>query len=128
MVSIGEKIRHLRKKKGMTLDRLAIESRVSKAYLSQLENGDSDRPSAEILYNIALALSTSISNLLGKTTLTRSGETEIPRNLEQAALAFSIPKSYLNKLAQLSMRDGKREYSKEDWHYLYETLRRIEDS
>ena len=65
MNTIGDRIRALRQGKGMTLEGLATAGKVSKAYLSQLENGESDRPSAEILYNIAVALNTSIANLLG---------------------------------------------------------------
>lgn len=123
---IGEKIRELRKEQNLSLDQLAQQSKVSKAYLSQMENGESDRPSAEILYRIATALGTSIASLLGKTMSADTNDVEIPKSLEQAALTFNIPKEFINRLAVLSMRDGKKDYSKDDWNYLYETIKRIE--
>jgi transcriptional regulator with XRE-family HTH domain len=126
MNSLGEKIRELRKKQEMSLDQLAQSSKVSKAYLSQLENSESDKPSAEVLYRISIALGTSIASLLGKTLTPETGEIEIPKSLEQAAVAFNIPEKYIRRLASLSMRDGQKEYSKDEWNHLYETLKLID--
>jgi len=46
---LGEKIRDLRKKKDMTLEALALAAGLSKSYLWELENRESQRPSAEKL-------------------------------------------------------------------------------
>lgn len=126
--TIGERIRALRQGKGMTLETLAQSAKISKAYLSQLENGDSERPSAEILYNIALTLNTSIANLLGKEfhPAVDSEEKRIPA-LEQAALKYSIPTEFVKKLAALQMRNGAKEYSQDDWAHLYMTLKSVEE-
>lgn len=53
---LGEKIRGLRKKNGLTLDKLAKAANLSKSYLWELENRESQSPSAEKLTAIADAL------------------------------------------------------------------------
>ncbi len=50
---LGEKLHKLRKDHGFTLDRLAEESGLSKSYLWELENRESQRPSAEKLDAVA---------------------------------------------------------------------------
>jgi transcriptional regulator with XRE-family HTH domain len=54
---LGEKLRKLRKDNGFTLDQLAEKSGLSKSYLWELENRESQRPSAEKL--------TSLGNVFG---------------------------------------------------------------
>lgn len=128
--TLGEKIKELRNSKGWSLDELAQQSNVSKAYLSQLENGESERPSAEILYKIATTLGTSISSLLGKTLVVEDDPNEIMDNLRKAQLKYGIPENFLGRLAASAKRTddkkGRKDYSPEDWNYLYETLRRID--
>ncbi|MGH6866006.1 MAG: helix-turn-helix domain-containing protein [Methyloceanibacter sp.] len=53
---LGDKIRHLRKQRGYTLDKLAELSDSSKSYIWQLENENPPRPSADKVAKIALAL------------------------------------------------------------------------
>lgn len=125
MNKLGEQIKELRKRKDWTLDDLAHKSDVSKAYLSQLESGDSERPSANILYNIAAALGTSIAVLLGKQiSIPTVEKDQIPKSLRQAATEYKIPEADVNRLSAISMRDGKQlnEYSKSDWIHLYQTV------
>lgn len=50
---LGEKLRELRLKKGLTLDKLADAAGLSKSYLWELENRESQRPSAEKLTALA---------------------------------------------------------------------------
>ena len=50
---LGEKIRKLRKEKGLTLDKLADLTGSSKSYIWELENKNPPRPSAEKLAKIA---------------------------------------------------------------------------
>jgi transcriptional regulator with XRE-family HTH domain len=54
---LGEKLKALRTSKGYTLDRLAELSGLSKSYIWELENRESQRPSAEKL--------TSLGDVLG---------------------------------------------------------------
>ena len=53
---LGEKLRELRKQRGLTLDKLAELAGLSKSYLWELENRESQRPSAEKLTALADAL------------------------------------------------------------------------
>ncbi len=46
---LGEKLRDLRKQRGLTLEKLADMAGLSKSYLWELENRESQRPSAEKL-------------------------------------------------------------------------------
>lgn len=50
---LGEKLRALRKDKKLTLDQLAAQAKLSKSYLWELENRESQRPSAEKLSALA---------------------------------------------------------------------------
>ncbi len=130
MNTLGDKIKNLRIKLGWSLDELAQKSRVSKAYLSQLENGASDNPSADILYRIATNLGTSIADLLGKGIIPEEPNS-IPENLRKAAIQFNINENYIKRLASTALRSknkkGRDNYSIDDWNYLYQTLCRIDE-
>ncbi len=62
--SLGEKLRALRKEKGLTLEQLAEATESSKSYIWELENRSPPRPSAEKLSRIAQQLGTTIEYLL----------------------------------------------------------------
>ena len=53
---LGDRIRNLRKEKGLTLDQLAEQSGSSKSYIWELENKSPPRPSAEKLAKEVLRL------------------------------------------------------------------------
>jgi transcriptional regulator with XRE-family HTH domain len=61
---LGEKIRELRKGKKLTLEALAAQAGLSKSYLWELENRESQRPSAEKLMSLADALGVSQTYLI----------------------------------------------------------------
>lgn len=58
---LGEKLSALRKDRGLTLEKLAEAAGMSKSYLWELENRDSQRPSAEKLTALGDALGVSAS-------------------------------------------------------------------
>jgi transcriptional regulator with XRE-family HTH domain len=60
---LGDRIRSLRKEKGLTLDQLAKQSGSSKSYIWELENKNPSRPSAEKLAKIADKLGTTMEFL-----------------------------------------------------------------
>lgn len=62
--TLGDKIRLLRKKKGLTLEHLAEKTESSKGYIWELENRETKRPSAEKLQKIAVALDVTTEFLL----------------------------------------------------------------
>lgn len=53
---LGERLRQRRKELGLTAKSVAHAAGVSPAYLSQLEHGKQDRPSLEVLGDLASAL------------------------------------------------------------------------
>lgn len=71
---LGDKIRSLRKKRGLTLDKLAEMSDSSKSYIWALESKSPPRPSAEKISNIAEALGVSSEFLLNEKLSTPSDE------------------------------------------------------
>lgn len=62
----GERLRRLRKDKGMTMDRLAQAAGISKSYVWELENRPAQRPSAQILHALATVLGVTVQDLLGE--------------------------------------------------------------
>ena len=63
---LGTKIRKLRKKEGLTLEKLAEMTDSSKSYIWELENDNPPRPSAEKIAKIADKLGVEIEFLLDK--------------------------------------------------------------
>jgi len=61
---LGERVREMRKKRGLTLEGLAERVGSSKSYMWEIENKDVTRPSAEKLALIATALDTTVEYLL----------------------------------------------------------------
>ena len=60
---IGNNLQQLRKEQGLSLDQLALKTGVSKAVLSQLENGKVN-PTINTIWKIATALHVTYSALL----------------------------------------------------------------
>ena len=65
--AVGANLRRLRTKRGLSLERLAKRSNVSRAMLSQVELGRS-APTINVLWKIARALDVTFSTLLSKDT------------------------------------------------------------
>ena len=129
MTTLGERIRALRKKKELTLDQLAENSGVSKAYLSQLENGQSERPSAENLYNISTSLDVTIASLLGKELkyVKKDNNTDdAPNGLKEAIRKNKWTNEDIEPLLSIAMRSQKGQaMTADDWTYLHETIKRV---
>jgi len=65
LAAIGQRMRGARETRGLTLDQLAATAGLSKAHLSRLESGER-QPSIGVLIDLASALGTRISTLLGE--------------------------------------------------------------
>lgn len=63
--ALGDRLRAAREARGLTLDQVSTSTGVSKAHLSRLESGDR-QPSVGILVEVAAALGTRVSLLLGE--------------------------------------------------------------
>lgn len=73
--SLGEKIRRLRKEKGLTLEKLAELADSSKSYIWELENKNPPRPSAEKIAKIGAVLGVTAEYLLNTTESTPTADT-----------------------------------------------------
>ena len=66
MSEFGDRLQHLRNDAGLTLEALASKIGSTKSYLWELENKPSIRPSADLVYKLAVALDTSVGVLMGE--------------------------------------------------------------
>jgi XRE family transcriptional regulator of biofilm formation len=123
---LGHSIRFLRQGKGWGLAELAKASGVSKAYISDLENGVAGKPNIQYLYSIAVALDTTLNDLVngavsvGKTppdTRIR----HLPPGLAELKEEMNLSDEDVDKLATVNFR-GHRPKDKEGWRYLLATL------
>jgi len=129
--TIGQRIKQMRAAKELSLSRLADLAGISKGYLHDLENDQASKPSAEILYSVALALDTTVGFLLGRRRNPGASEEKdsgnpmpIPASLEQFAREDRIPEEDKRRLACIKYRNEQPK-TPEDWRYLYETIKRI---
>jgi XRE family transcriptional regulator, master regulator for biofilm formation len=124
-MALSDQIRKRRSEQGLSLTELARRSRISKGYLSQLENDpDGPRPSADILYRIAFVLGTSVGALLEKQLVSTEDElTDIPEGLRTFALSEQIPEEEIKMLARI-IYQGHRPHTSDDWKFLYESIKR----
>lgn len=70
---IGESIRLLRLKKGLSQEQLALHSGVNTSYLGQVERGENN-PTVHTLEKIAAGLEVPLGSLIGDCELTESAE------------------------------------------------------
>jgi len=122
-VEVGRRIRELRTEHGMSLSDVAGEADISKAYLSQIETGQVKRPSAQVLFAIASALGTTVAALLGRAPVENAEALLVPQTLRDFATEAGLTEDQVQMLAGIRYR-GRQPRKKEDWGYLYESIRR----
>ena len=124
-MALADQIRKRRLEQGFSLAALARRAKISKGYLGQLENSlVQTHPSADILYRIAVALGTSVNELLEKQANNMNDELmSIPDELRKFALAEQLPEEEIKMLARVEYR-GLRPCTRDDWKFLYESIKR----
>jgi transcriptional regulator with XRE-family HTH domain len=122
MSTLGERIRQRRTEKNLSLAELARRADLSKGYLHAIESGDTQKPSAEILFRIANELSTTIGDLLGEESV-EPEMVEIPDTLYKLALEDNLTEADIKMLAGIQYR-GKRPETVADWRYIFESIKR----
>lgn len=94
-MSLGERVRFLRKQAGLSQDELANKIEINRNFLSRIETGKSD-PTASVLIKMAKLFNTSISSLVGPINDDTSNEAKIKyiedlcRNFSEEDLNFII--------------------------------------
>jgi len=125
---LGHKIRFLRQGRGWTLADLAAKTGLSKAYISDLENGSSGKPNIQYIFALAQALGTTLDELLHDTTakpLTRHKKSsDLPSGLAELQQELNLSDEDVERLATVNFR-GHRPRDKEGWRFLLETLQML---
>jgi transcriptional regulator with XRE-family HTH domain len=131
MASIGDRIKERRLALGWTLDRLASEAKVSKGFLSDLENDRRKTASGDYLNGLARALGVSLDFLIsGGGNLPPGEKVQVPASLanfaQQASLSFSQTMMLLQLRKQIvAFRSDSKsdDLEKFDWKPFYEDLK-----
>jgi len=128
---LGENIRFLRTGRGWALADLARESGISKAYLSDLENGSAGKPNIQYVYSIARALDTTLDQLLHETVASNDAVTsseavlsDLPPGLAEIKAELNLSDADIERLAKIHFR-GNRPRDAEGWRYLVKTLKML---
>jgi len=121
--AIGRRIRRFREQKGMTPAQLAERAKISRGYLSELENGKGShkRPSAEVMYRIGKALGIAMSDLLGVPLITQPIRKR-SASLERFAEQYKIPEGDIEMLASIRFR-GDAPQTPERWAFIYNAIK-----
>ena len=122
---LGPRIRSRRQAQKLSLNDLARMSGVSKGYLSQVERSLTSRPSAATVFAIADALGVSINELFEgiRPTVREDVGPEVAASLQELADEAELPPADVAMLAGIRYR-GLQPQTKDDWRYLYESIRR----
>lgn len=133
MPSVGERVRDIREKRGLTQDKLAEAAEISKSFLSEIEN-DKRNVGAQVLLRIANALGASVDYLL-QGAVRDAGEKEpvvIPSNLSKAAeelnLTYAETRELLdahNSVVARRSSKSKKDFTVEDWKKLHAAIKKV---
>lgn len=120
----GQRLRNLRKKRGLSLDDLAAKAGVSRAYLWKLEKKPDSNPSLELIAKLAEGLGTTVGRLLpGIVDYAAEGDVEVPSSLAECQAKYTLPLQDVQDLARINFRGG-HPLKPDDWYQLYLTLNR----
>ena len=118
---LGERLRRRRSEQGWTAAELARRSGLSKGYLSRLEAGKTVRPSSATLQRLAEALGTTVADLLEREL--PPAERAVPEALRAFAAEAGLSAEDVAMLAGIRFR-GKQPATAEDWHFVFEAIKR----
>jgi transcriptional regulator with XRE-family HTH domain len=121
--AIGRRIKKFRTDKSMTAAQLADTAKISRSYLSELENGKGQhkRPSAQVMYRLGKALGISMSELLGR-PLILDPSSKRPASLERFAREHKLPDADIDMLASIRFR-GEVPQTAERWSFIYQAIK-----
>lgn len=135
MATVGDRIREIREELGLTLDKLAEKTGISKGFLSDVETGKRDI-SSEYLLKIADVMGASLDYLLrgenSASTSARQKPVEIPSELSEAAQQLKLSYAQTLELLEANQSVVARRSSKslkrfgvDDWKELYKAIRKV---
>jgi transcriptional regulator with XRE-family HTH domain len=128
-MEIGDNIRKYRELRSLTLPDLATQAGVSKAFLWEIEAGNSKRPGAETLYKIAEVLGVTIAHLNGNAPQP-DGAAWIEPEINDGLRAFinerkrqgqALEPEEVESLSFVQLKGGRPE-TKQQWAVVYGVL------
>ena len=119
---IGDTIKELRQVRGLKVSELARRGRISKAYLSQLENGHAMHPSAEVVVRLCRVLGCTLEEMLGAPGPSAIMSYEVPASLRLLAHQDSLKPDEIAMLSRISY-NGRQPTSIEGWRVILDTIR-----
>ncbi|OGR19205.1 MAG: hypothetical protein A2X81_12105 [Desulfobacterales bacterium GWB2_56_26] len=134
MATVGERIKQIREKCGLTQDQLCQKGNISKGFLSDVENGKRNISSQKLL-EVANVLGASIDYLLKGEVIETPRQTRpitIPPELSEAAVECGA--SYTEILVVLEAQRSivarrstskQKELTKEEWKKLFDTFKKV---
>ena len=131
-MEIGDNIKKYRELRSLTLPDLAARAGVSKAFLWEIESGNSKRPGAETLYKISEELGVTIAHLMGKAP-EADGNAWIEPEINDGLRAFinerkrqgqALEAEEVEPLSFVQLKGG-RPRTKEQWSVVYGVLREM---
>jgi transcriptional regulator with XRE-family HTH domain len=131
LIKLGHSVRFLRQGKGWTLNDLADKSGVSKAYISDLENGVAGKPNVQYVFSIATALGVTLDQLLNDAvpkpadrSRRKNAAQDLPPGLADLQAELKLSEDEVEMLAQVNFR-GNRPKDKEGWRFLLEAIKML---
>jgi len=123
-MGLGERLRTIRKNRGLTLTQLSRYSKVSKAYLSQLENEQFSNPSSEVVIKLCSTLGVSVDGMLGLETMpvTILSCSEVPLHLRALAHEEHLNDDDITMLSNISYK-GRQPTSMDGWRTVLKAIR-----
>ncbi len=133
MAKVGDRIREIRERLGLTQEELAARSGVSKGFLSDVEN-DKSSPGSDYLLRIANALGASVDYLLKgeETERPMTAPVVIPQELSKVAEELGL--SYAQTMQVLAAHNaivakrserGMKRFTIQDWRDLSQALQQF---
>jgi transcriptional regulator with XRE-family HTH domain len=133
MATTGDRIRAIREARGKTQDQLADDAKISKGFLSEVENNKRNISSGNLL-RLANVLGASVDYLLRGETKeqTHRQPVVIPPEMSQAAEELGLSyaqtletlEAHNSVVARRSSKDTKR-LSVEEWKEFYRAIKRV---
>ncbi len=122
-MGIGERLKTIRNRKKLSQSQLAKRCRISKGYLSQLENEQFNNPTSEIVIKLSRALNVSVDAILGIKDLPTitSNYSAVPVSLRTLAQEQNLTDVDITMLSQISY-GGRKPTSIEGWRAILQAI------
>lgn len=121
-MQVGDRLKSIRKEKKLTLKEVSNITKISLAFLSDIERCDA-KPSLDTLTKLAEFYKMTLAELLAHTEESRP-EKIFPTNLLELQKEIGLSDEWMNTLSSVQYR-GNQPNTKEEWYTLYLNLKQL---